>query len=186
MASGVPDRDVSLTLHSIGGKKKRKDDDEGGDVTYINERNKVFNKKIARYFDKYTKEWVRSLCTMLTRAGSRPVSSAALRFEVRMYIPRPQHVSRLSVSGVVTTNRPWGASCAAAHCPLCHAVACPSTMESLTHRPMLVHQDHKYAYVPLGPISTFHRSGSCSSPAAALVSVVHNLGPFLTFGSILA
>ncbi|PVF98719.1 SYF2-domain-containing protein [Serendipita vermifera] len=35
--------------------RKRTNEDEG-DVTYINERNKVFNKKIARFYDKYTKE----------------------------------------------------------------------------------------------------------------------------------
>lgn len=35
--------------------RKRANEDEG-DVTYINERNKVFNKKIARYYDKYTEE----------------------------------------------------------------------------------------------------------------------------------
>jgi pre-mRNA-splicing factor SYF2 len=37
------------------GKRKKKEDDDG-EVTYINDRNKVFNKKIARYFDKYTTE----------------------------------------------------------------------------------------------------------------------------------
>ncbi|KAI0705468.1 SYF2-domain-containing protein [Earliella scabrosa] len=35
--------------------RKRHNEDEG-DITYINERNKVFNKKIARYYDKYTAE----------------------------------------------------------------------------------------------------------------------------------
>ncbi|KAI0772954.1 SYF2-domain-containing protein [Trametes elegans] len=35
--------------------RKRQNEDEG-DVTYINERNRVFNKKIARYYDKYTAE----------------------------------------------------------------------------------------------------------------------------------
>ncbi|KAL1411905.1 Pre-mRNA-splicing factor SYF2 [Vanrija albida] len=55
------DRVISKINKDIGNKKKRKDDDEGGDVTYINERNKVFNKKIARYFDKYTKEIKASL-----------------------------------------------------------------------------------------------------------------------------
>ncbi|GJE86326.1 SYF2 domain-containing protein [Phanerochaete sordida] len=41
-------------------KKKRfsrkRNNEEEGDVTYINERNRVFNKKIARYYDKYTAE----------------------------------------------------------------------------------------------------------------------------------
>ncbi|WVR03671.1 hypothetical protein IAU60_000666 [Kwoniella sp. DSM 27419] len=36
--------------------KRRNKDDEDGEVNYINDRNKVFNKKVARYFDKYTKE----------------------------------------------------------------------------------------------------------------------------------
>lgn len=44
--------------YSIGKKKRAKKDDEDGEVNYINERNKVFNKKISRYFDKYTKEYV--------------------------------------------------------------------------------------------------------------------------------
>jgi len=35
--------------------RKRLNEDEG-DITYINERNRVFNKKIARYYDKYTSE----------------------------------------------------------------------------------------------------------------------------------
>lgn len=35
--------------------RKRANDDKG-DITYINERNRVFNKKIARYYDKYTEE----------------------------------------------------------------------------------------------------------------------------------
>ena len=43
---------------SIGKKKRTKKDDEDGEINYINERNKVFNKKISRYFDKYTKEYV--------------------------------------------------------------------------------------------------------------------------------
>ncbi|KAH6903160.1 pre-mRNA-splicing factor SYF2 [Coprinopsis sp. MPI-PUGE-AT-0042] len=33
--------------------RKRTNEDEG-DITYINEHNRVFNKKIARYYDKYT------------------------------------------------------------------------------------------------------------------------------------
>jgi len=35
--------------------RKRANEDEG-DITYINERNRVFNKKIARFYDKYTTE----------------------------------------------------------------------------------------------------------------------------------
>ncbi|WVW82036.1 hypothetical protein I302_104041 [Kwoniella bestiolae CBS 10118] len=38
------------------GRRKNKKEDDDDEVTYINERNKVFNKKVARYFDKYTKE----------------------------------------------------------------------------------------------------------------------------------
>lgn len=36
--------------------KKRRAKDDDGDVTYINDRNKQFNKKINRYYDKYTEE----------------------------------------------------------------------------------------------------------------------------------
>jgi pre-mRNA-splicing factor SYF2 len=43
---------------SLGKKKRKAKDDSNEPVTYINERNKVFNKKVARYFDKYTKEYV--------------------------------------------------------------------------------------------------------------------------------
>nr|ODN85554.1 pre-mRNA-splicing factor SYF2 [Cryptococcus depauperatus CBS 7841] len=43
-------------VSSIGKKKREKKDDDNEEVNYINERNKVFNKKISRYFDKYTKE----------------------------------------------------------------------------------------------------------------------------------
>lgn len=44
------------------GKKKRKEKDDSDEpVTYINERNKVFNKKVARYYDKYTTEYVHVL-----------------------------------------------------------------------------------------------------------------------------
>ncbi|TFK75725.1 SYF2-domain-containing protein [Pluteus cervinus] len=35
--------------------RKRPNEDEG-DITYINEHNRVFNRKIARYYDKYTSE----------------------------------------------------------------------------------------------------------------------------------
>lgn len=39
-----------------GTGRKRNKQEVDTDVTYINKRNKVFNKKVARYFDKYTKE----------------------------------------------------------------------------------------------------------------------------------
>lgn len=45
-----------LTSSVTNRRRKKDSDDESGDVTYINKRNKVFNKKVARYFDKYTKE----------------------------------------------------------------------------------------------------------------------------------
>ena len=37
-------------------KRRKKNEYDGNDVDYINERNKVFNKKIKRVFDKYTTE----------------------------------------------------------------------------------------------------------------------------------
>ncbi|KAF8351917.1 SYF2-domain-containing protein [Amanita rubescens] len=53
------DRVVSKINRDIDKKgkfsRKRLNEDEG-DITYINERNRVFNKKIARYYDKYTAE----------------------------------------------------------------------------------------------------------------------------------
>lgn len=39
-------------------RKRKADEGDDGDVTYINDANKVFNKKINRYFDKYTTESV--------------------------------------------------------------------------------------------------------------------------------
>lgn len=39
-------------------RKRKKGEDDGEDVTYINDANKVFNRKINRYFDKYTQESV--------------------------------------------------------------------------------------------------------------------------------
>ncbi|CCM05616.1 uncharacterized protein FIBRA_07845 [Fibroporia radiculosa] len=53
------DRVISKINQDIDKKskfsRKRHNEDEG-DITYINERNRVFNKKIARYYDKYTAE----------------------------------------------------------------------------------------------------------------------------------
>jgi len=53
------DRVVGKINHDIDKKgkfsRKRLNEDEG-DITYINEHNRVFNKKIARYYDKYTTE----------------------------------------------------------------------------------------------------------------------------------
>ncbi|WVF66122.1 hypothetical protein IAT40_000861 [Kwoniella sp. CBS 6097] len=50
------DRVADKMNKDIGKYKKRAKDDDDGEVNYINDRNKVFNKKVARYFDKYTKE----------------------------------------------------------------------------------------------------------------------------------
>ncbi|KAI9511367.1 SYF2-domain-containing protein [Russula earlei] len=35
---------------------RKRANEDSGDITYINEKNRIFNKKIARYFDKYTAE----------------------------------------------------------------------------------------------------------------------------------
>lgn len=35
---------------------RKRTNEDAGDITYINERNRVFNKKISRYYDKYTEE----------------------------------------------------------------------------------------------------------------------------------
>ena len=37
-------------------RRRKRNEHEGNDVDYINDRNKVFNKKIKRVFDKYTTE----------------------------------------------------------------------------------------------------------------------------------
>ncbi|KAL2024437.1 hypothetical protein VTK56DRAFT_8248 [Thermocarpiscus australiensis] len=37
-------------------EKMAKNGDDGGDVTYINEKNKQFNQKLARFYNKYTAE----------------------------------------------------------------------------------------------------------------------------------
>ncbi|KIP09956.1 hypothetical protein PHLGIDRAFT_85904 [Phlebiopsis gigantea 11061_1 CR5-6] len=53
------DRVVGKINVDVDKKKKfsrKRNNEEEGDITYINERNKVFNKKIARYYDKYTTE----------------------------------------------------------------------------------------------------------------------------------
>ena len=82
------------------GKKRQKEDDESADVTYINKANKHFNKKIARYFDKYTKEWV-EIEVALT-AGFARISSAARRYE---------HVSYTSIAlGGVGAHTDLGSS----------------------------------------------------------------------------
>ncbi|PCH37499.1 SYF2-domain-containing protein [Wolfiporia cocos MD-104 SS10] len=53
------DRVVGKINRDIDKKSKfsrKRHNEEEGDITYINERNRVFNKKIARYYDKYTTE----------------------------------------------------------------------------------------------------------------------------------
>ncbi|KAI0795501.1 SYF2 splicing factor-domain-containing protein [Abortiporus biennis] len=53
------DRVVGKINKDIDKKSKfsrKRLNEEEGDITYINERNRVFNKKIARYYDKYTTE----------------------------------------------------------------------------------------------------------------------------------
>ncbi|KAK0498896.1 SYF2 splicing factor-domain-containing protein [Armillaria luteobubalina] len=53
------DRVVSKINKDIDKKSKfsrKRPNEEEGDITYINEANRVFNKKIARYYDKYTSE----------------------------------------------------------------------------------------------------------------------------------
>ncbi|KAG5723891.1 Pre-mRNA-splicing factor syf2 [Termitomyces sp. T112] len=53
------DRMVSKINQDIDKKSKfsrKRLNEEEGDITYINEHNRVFNKKIARYYDKYTAE----------------------------------------------------------------------------------------------------------------------------------
>lgn len=61
--------------------QRRKKDDESAEVTYINERNKVFNKKINRYFNKYTTECVLKLDEdKLTRSGFVRTLSAGRLF----------------------------------------------------------------------------------------------------------
>ncbi|KIM41522.1 hypothetical protein M413DRAFT_445506 [Hebeloma cylindrosporum] len=53
------DRVVSKINQDIDKKGKfsrKRLNEEEGDITYINEHNRVFNKKIARYYDKYTTE----------------------------------------------------------------------------------------------------------------------------------
>ncbi|KIJ37057.1 hypothetical protein M422DRAFT_211748 [Sphaerobolus stellatus SS14] len=47
---------LNLDLDKRGNRSRKRANEDEGDVTYINERNRVFNKKIARYYDKYTTE----------------------------------------------------------------------------------------------------------------------------------
>jgi hypothetical protein len=51
--------DDVLDVYAMAARKKfsrRRQEFDSEDVTYINDRNKNFNKKIARSFDKYTVE----------------------------------------------------------------------------------------------------------------------------------
>jgi len=46
---------INLDIDKRNKRSRVRKEDEG-DVTYINDRNKVFNKKLERYFNKYTQE----------------------------------------------------------------------------------------------------------------------------------
>ncbi|KAN0109073.1 SYF2 domain containing protein [Russula decolorans] len=53
------DRVIGKINQDIDKRRKfsrKRPNDDTGDITYINEKNRIFNKKIARYFDKYTTE----------------------------------------------------------------------------------------------------------------------------------
>ncbi|KAH9077759.1 SYF2-domain-containing protein [Lactarius deliciosus] len=53
------DRVIGKINQDIDKRRKfsrKRPNEDSGDVTYINEKNRIFNKKIARYYDKYTAE----------------------------------------------------------------------------------------------------------------------------------
>ncbi|KAG8744757.1 hypothetical protein FRC10_009522 [Ceratobasidium sp. 414] len=47
---------LNLDIDKRAKFSRKRVNEEEGDITYINERNRVFNKKIARFYDKYTAE----------------------------------------------------------------------------------------------------------------------------------
>ncbi|GJJ14694.1 hypothetical protein Clacol_008961 [Clathrus columnatus] len=47
---------LNMDLDKRSKRSRKRPNEDQGDITYINERNRVFNKKIARYYDKYTAE----------------------------------------------------------------------------------------------------------------------------------
>ncbi|KAF8513561.1 SYF2 splicing factor-domain-containing protein [Hysterangium stoloniferum] len=47
---------LNLDLDKRGKRSRKRLNEDDSDLTYINERNRVFNRKIARYYDKYTTE----------------------------------------------------------------------------------------------------------------------------------
>ncbi|RDB17121.1 Pre-mRNA-splicing factor syf2 [Hypsizygus marmoreus] len=47
---------INQDIDKKGKFSRKRLNEEEGDITYINEHNRVFNKKIARYYDKYTAE----------------------------------------------------------------------------------------------------------------------------------
>ncbi|QRW15114.1 pre-mRNA-splicing factor SYF2 [Ceratobasidium sp. AG-Ba] len=47
---------LNLDIDKRAKFSRKRTNEEEGDITYINERNRVFNKKIARFYDKYTAE----------------------------------------------------------------------------------------------------------------------------------
>jgi hypothetical protein len=60
-------------------RKRKAGLDDDGDVTYINDANKVFNKKINRYFDKYTAEYVFRIVDFQSRNSYSPVVPCRIR-----------------------------------------------------------------------------------------------------------
>ncbi|PWN50927.1 SYF2-domain-containing protein [Violaceomyces palustris] len=52
---------LNVEQEQIRKRSRKREDDPDAEVNYINDKNKHFNKKIARYFDKYTKE-IRENC----------------------------------------------------------------------------------------------------------------------------
>ena len=55
-AAGIERMSKDLKDRANTVKRRHRLEHEGEDVDYINDRNKVFNKKIKRVFDKYTVE----------------------------------------------------------------------------------------------------------------------------------
>ncbi|KAJ7065284.1 SYF2 splicing factor-domain-containing protein [Mycena amicta] len=47
---------ISKDIEKKGKFSRKRTNEETGDITYINEQNRVFNKKIGRFYDKYTQD----------------------------------------------------------------------------------------------------------------------------------
>ncbi|PKI82552.1 hypothetical protein MVES_003387 [Malassezia vespertilionis] len=87
------DRLVSHLNHEqdqIRRRSRRRDDDTDTNVTYINEKNKHFNKKIKRYFDEYTQE---------IRDNLERANIAARRAEPQIVLDLGSRVCRAGFSG---------------------------------------------------------------------------------------